>query len=133
MSAKSRARLENIAKRALYALHASERVAKAVLKGKTVKAAVESERRLYEAHRQVSKDSLKVAGEIDALTAIHGNILSWHHGPRTPTDRPHHVAAHRANFDVSKGPPDQTGSYPGAERHCKCHASGPIEGARMLS
>lgn len=133
MSARSQARFENIARRALYAVNAAQRVAKAVLAGKAVKDAVGSERHLFEAHKEASKDSLKVAGEIDALTAIHGNILSWHHGPRTPTDRPHHVAADRANFDASKGPPAQTGSYPGASPNCKCHAAGPIEGAKTLS
>lgn len=133
MSARSQARLENIAKRALFAYNASQRVAKAVLGGKAIKDAVSSERRLFDAHKQVSKESLKVASEIDALRAIHGNILSWHHGPRTPTDRPHHVAADKHNFDASKGPPAQTGSYPGSEPYCKCHIGPPIEGAKTLT
>lgn len=132
MSARTRARRENIAKRALYARNAALRVAKAVLGGKSVKDAVASERRLFVAHKRVSEDSLKVAREIDALTAIHGPILSWHHGPRTPTDRPHHVAADGHNFDVSSGVPAQTGSYPGVLPNCKCFIGRPIDGAEML-
>lgn len=132
MSARSQARLANIARRALYALEAARRVSGAVLGSKAVKDAVGSERAFFEAHKRRSEESLKVAARLDAYVAQHGQIASWRHGPLTPTDRPHHVAADNHNFDILAGPPAQTGSFPGEEPDCKCEFGRPIEGARML-
>lgn len=132
MSAKSQARLRNLARRTVYALEASQRVAKAVIGGKAVKDALGSERAHFEAHKKRSKESLKVASRLDVYVAQHGRMASWIHGPKTPTDRPHHVAAHGLNFDVLAGPPKQTGSYPGEENGCHCEFGRVIAGARML-
>lgn len=132
MSAKSQARIRNLSRRALYALEASQRVAKAVIGGKSVQDALGSERANFEAHKKRSKDSLKVAGKLDAYVAAHGRMASWIHGPKTATDRPHHVAAHGRTFDILAGPPKQTGSYPGEENGCRCEFGRVIEGAKTL-
>lgn len=132
MSARSQARLRNLSRRALYALEASQRVARAVVGGKSVQDAIGSERAHFEAHKKRSRESLKVASRLDAYVAEHGRMASWIHGPNTPTDRPHHVAAHGKTFDILAGPPKATGSYPGEENHCKCEFGRPIEGARVL-
>lgn len=133
MSAKSQARIRNLSRRALYALEAAKRVSDAVLKGKSVKNAIGSERPYFEAHKKRSKESIKVASRLDAYVAQHGRIASWQHGPPTPTDRPHHVSAHGTNFDILAGPPKSTGSYPGEEPNCKCEFGRRIEGGRILS
>lgn len=132
MSAKSQARLQNIARRALYAIEASKRVGKAVLGGKPLNEALGGERANFKAHKDRSRKNIKVASGIDAFVSAHGRIVSWHHGPHTPHDRLHHLAADKKNFDALNGAPAQTGSYPGVEPNCKCFVGPEIPGAPML-
>lgn len=132
MSTRSQARLRNLSRRALYALEAAKRVSDNVLKGRSVKDAIGSEKVYFQAHKTRSKEALKVATRLDAYVKEHGRIASWRHGPLTPTDRAHHVKADGLNFDVLAGPPKETGSYPGEEPNCNCEFGRAIEGAKLL-
>lgn len=126
VSAESNVRLGNIARRALFALNAAQRVAKAVIGGKGVKEAVGSERAFFEVHKQASKNHLESARRVDA---IGGPVASW----RAVLDEkttPECRAAHGKNFEVEN--PPKIG-YPGTTHpHCRCTAGPPIDGARTL-
>ncbi len=121
--------LREAAYKGFYALNALRRVAAAEDKAQQLR----RERRFF--GQQLDASRQRVSGAIlnDAAVARWGPILSWNHGPNSPNDRPHHVAADGANYDVRNGPPKETGSFPATEPHCGCTPGPPREGARMLT
>lgn len=106
-------------------------MARAVTQGKSVRAAVDSERSNFEAHKRVSRQTIKAAKENDALIEIYGPHLGWNHGPVTPASRLHHVAADGKNYNPLN-PPMETEGLPGTLLNCGCRPGPPFPNARML-
>lgn len=128
---------EDAAYRALYAINALNRLVEAAEgdeegRQERIDKALEREKHYFELHQATEERRVSSRQAKDALVALYGNILAWHHGPLTPNDRPNHVKADNKNVDVSKGVPHLTGAWPGVLPGCKCYFSPPIEGARFI-
>lgn len=128
---------EDAAYRALYAINALNRLVEAAEgdeegRQERIDKALEREKHYFELHLAAEERRGIARQAKDAMVALYGKILAWHHGPRTLTDRPHHVEADNKNVDVSKGVPHLTGAWPGVLPECKCYFGPKIEGARFI-
>jgi hypothetical protein len=119
--------LRELVLKGLYGINALARVARAEDKAK----ALEKERGHYQRQKEASTRRTLQQAMLDAAVATYGPILSWTAVPRE-TSRPHHLAADGFNFDVSKGPPKQTGAFPGELPNCLCNFAPPRPGAKVM-
>jgi hypothetical protein len=128
----------NLARRAQFAIAASERVMKAMTearsRGDSVteagQEAVERERRYFQQHLDAMWARAKAAGQIDMEAAVHGPLLGWNavKGDRRTT--PECRWADGKNFYVTD-PPDI--GLPGVVHvGCRCWASAPHPGGKLL-
>lgn len=124
-------RLENVLRRAYYAIAATKRIGGATLGGKPLTEATKAERPHLQAHRRAGKERLAGAKMNDAASERWGDVLSWHHGPVTHASRHNHVAASGKNYRVSK-PPTSTEGLPGTLPGCGCTPSSPMPGAPLI-
>lgn len=123
--------------RAAYAFAALRRLMSAAVEpneetpAERLVSALHTEERYLEAHKKASGKRLAAARLNDAAAEIYGPILSWNHGPLSPGDRPHHVAADGLNYDV-RNPPKETEGLPSTLPNCKCFPGPPREGMRVM-
>ncbi|WP_273845417.1 hypothetical protein [Rubrobacter calidifluminis] len=113
--------------RAYYAMNAARRLSRA----KDPEKALEREKLYFALHQKAQKLRMHSAKATESMVALHGPILSWHHGhPKEP--RPNHLAADGHNFDTRRGVPQLTGALPGELPNCTCYWGPPIPGAPEL-
>ena len=126
--------LDNLSRRAHYAITAVKRIGQDVAGGTSLPEAIEAEARNLAKHLERSARAVAAGKATDAMVALHGPVLSWNHAatgePEEP--RPAHIAADGANFDVRRGTPVSTGALPGVEPGCTCAWGVPIQGAREI-
>ena len=127
--------LDNLSRRAHYAISAVKRIGQDVAGGTSLVEAIEKEAHNLSLHLERSARAVAAGKATDAMVALHGPLLSWNHAatgePEEP--RPAHIAADGANFDVRRGTPVSTGALPGVEPGCTCAWGVPIQGARTLT
>lgn len=115
---------------ALFGLNAARRVARDVLKGKSVSESLAKERKNYDLHKEAQRQRRAVDSMISGAIEVYGPILSWHAVERE-TSRPSHLRANGKNWDARRTP-TQTGGRPGELPNCLCYVGPPIPGARLL-
>jgi hypothetical protein len=128
----------NAARRAQYATAAAKRVLvaerEARAKGEPVeaarKAALERERRWYEAHQKAMWQRAVAAGRIDMEAAVHGPILGWYSVLTDKRTTPECRAAHRHNFYVDN--PPEIGLPGIVHVGCRCEPGPPWPGGKFL-
>jgi hypothetical protein len=118
-----------IARRALYALNAAQRVASGVATGESVAEAWQRERPNLQRHREARAHRMGSARATDGAADAFGDTLSWNAVIDEATTR-ECADANGKNFSVTN--PPRIG-YPGTvHAKCRCTAGRPREGAEMI-
>jgi hypothetical protein len=117
-------------RRAMYGLNAARRIARDVIKGKTIPDAVRGERKHLQAHRE-ARGSREAADRLsDAARDVYGRKLGWYLGP----NENHCVVCQEAagnNYYVSRPP---SIGLPGAVHpHCDCSPGAPFPNGRVIA
>lgn len=127
-----RAEEDEILRRALYTVNASQRMALDIANGRSPDEALERESRHYLAHTE-AQQKRRSAKRLRAVAVEEfGPLLGWRHGdPKEP--RILHQKADGFNYRADAGAPAATGGdFPGEKPGCTCVATAPFPGALVM-
>lgn len=127
-----RMHIQNLIRRAQYAIQAAKRMARRVGAGASLRSAFLQEAGPFKKHRSAEADRTDSGRMAHEALRRYGRRATWIHGdPKEP--RPTHLAADGKQFDILDPPVSVGKVLPGVLPGCTCTIGAPRPGARRIT